>query len=135
MPIKKRTEPIRVIASVVKENLKYLVCQRPRHKRHGGLWEFPGGKIREGESNFDAAKRELREELSIDVIGVGKLLFNSLDPGSPYSIEFISVDINGIPKAIEHSEVRWLKAFELSNLSFAPADEKFVKEYLLKENQ
>ena len=135
MELKSTDDKIRVIASVITKNSKYLLCKRPLHKRHGGLWEFPGGKIRDGESNLDAARRELSEELSVDVIDVGNLLFKTMDPGSPYSIEFVEVQIKGKPLTLEHSEVRWVKTHEMSGLSFAPADTKFVKEYLIKENQ
>ena len=56
---------VRVLAAVIKRNERYLICKRPENKRHGGLWEFPGGKIEIGESNFEAAVRELREELGV----------------------------------------------------------------------
>lgn len=135
MHIMNNNKLIRVIASIINKNSKYLVCKRPHQKRHGGLWEFPGGKIRDGESNLEAARRELSEELCVDVICVGKMLFSAMDPSSPYLIEFIEVEIEGMPKAMEHSEVRWLKLLELPELSFAPADTRFVEEYLLKENQ
>ena len=127
-------DKIRVIASVITKNSQYLICQRPLNKRHGGLWEFPGGKIRVGESNLDAARRELREELSVEVANTGKVLFTAADPGSPYIIEFVEVEIKGTPKAIEHSEVRWCNWIEISQLSFAPADTRFVREYVLKED-
>jgi mutator protein MutT len=126
-------DKIRVIASVITKNSQYLICQRPLNKRHGGLWEFPGGKIRDGESIFNAANRELDEELGIEVINTGKLLFTAADPGSQYLIEFVEVEIKGIPKAMEHSEIRWCDGTELSQLSFAPADTRFVNEYVLKE--
>ena len=82
-----------------------MLCRRPSHKRHGGLWEFPGGKIREGESNLDAAHRELGEELGVEVVGVGKLLFTAIDPGSPYLIEFFEVEIKKKPKAKPQKKV------------------------------
>jgi len=63
--------PIRVLASVIQRDNRLLVFRRPLDKRHGGLWEFPGGKVREGESDLDAARRELREELGVEVTGVG----------------------------------------------------------------
>jgi len=63
--------PIRVLASVIERDQKLLVCRRPVHKRHGGLWEFPGGKVQKGESDLEAARRELREELAVEVTGVG----------------------------------------------------------------
>lgn len=124
---------IRVIASVIIQDSKYLVCQRPPNKRHGGLWEFPGGKIRDGESNLDAAVRELSEELKVQVAGVGNHLFTAKDPDSPYSIEFIEVDIKGKPETIEHSQILWCTPIDMQALQFAPADTKFINEYLLKE--
>ena len=80
MSEKRNDDKIRVIASVITKNSQYLICQRPLNKRHGGLWEFPGGKIRGGESNFDAAFRELSEELGVKVVNTGKLLFSAADP-------------------------------------------------------
>lgn len=59
---------------MIRRDGRYLVCRRPAQKRHGGLWEFPGGKIDDGESLLDAARRELAEELSINVIEVGATL-------------------------------------------------------------
>ena len=135
MPSKNFDEKIRVVASVIARDSKYLICQRPIHKRHGGLWEFPGGKIRDGESNFDAARRELGEELQVEVVGVGRRLFTAMDPDSPFSIEFFKVEIKGEIEAIEHTEARWGSVFEMTNFFFAPADKRFVTEYLLKEVQ
>ena len=63
--------PIRVLASVIQRENRLLVYRRPLHKRHGGLWESPVGKVREGESDLEAARRELREELGVEVTGVG----------------------------------------------------------------
>ena len=50
------------MAAVIERDGKLLVCRRPGHKRHGGLWEFPGGKLEPGETIVDAARRELDEE-------------------------------------------------------------------------
>jgi 8-oxo-dGTP pyrophosphatase MutT (NUDIX family) len=63
------------------------VCQRPLSKCHGGLWEFPGGKIEPGESLLDAANRELTEELNVAAISVGEPLYSVHDEGSPFRAE------------------------------------------------
>ena len=105
---------------------EYLICQRPAHKRHGGLWEFPGGKLEPGETAFDAATRELREELDVHVIAVGDVLLSIDDPGSQFVIEFHRVEIDGEPKCIEHSAQRWLTPHELLDLPLAPSDRVFA---------
>ena len=56
-----------VLAAVVQRDDRYLICQHPAHKRHRGLWEFPGGKLEPGETHDHAAHRELAEELDVDV--------------------------------------------------------------------
>jgi 8-oxo-dGTP pyrophosphatase MutT (NUDIX family) len=55
------------VAAVAERNGRYRLRQRPLDKRHGGLWEFPGGKLEAAESAQDAARRELAEEQSIDI--------------------------------------------------------------------
>ena len=58
---------IDVMAAVVEKDGHYLICRRPEHKRQGGLWEFPGGKVHEGERYEQATKRELAEELEVEL--------------------------------------------------------------------
>jgi mutator protein MutT len=107
------------------------VCQRPRHKRHGGLWEFPGGKIESGESNESAARRELAEELGVEVQGVGEVEFAFADPGSSFLIEFAQVEITGEPTCHEHEALAWCTPQELEKtMNLAPSDRRYV-EYLL----
>jgi 8-oxo-dGTP pyrophosphatase MutT (NUDIX family) len=114
------------VAAVVRRADRYLVGRRPEHKRHGGLWEFPGGKVREGESRLAAARRELSEELGLEAVALGPLLLAVDDPGSPYWIEFVEVEAVGEPAPHEHSSVAWLTLHELASLALAPADARFV---------
>jgi 8-oxo-dGTP diphosphatase len=117
---------IRVLAAVITDGARYLVCQRPAGKRHGGLWEFPGGKLEPGESLLDAADRELQEELGVRAIRAGAPLFASKDPGSAFLIEFVPVEIDGEPECLEHSDLRWATLEEMQDLQLAPSDRKFV---------
>jgi 8-oxo-dGTP diphosphatase len=116
---------VRVLAAVIRRDDSYLVCLRPPHKRHGGLWEFPGGKMESGETLHEAARRELQEELGLEVLSVGETLFSCQDPGSRFVIEFVEVQVSGIPQAFEHAEIRWATPQELRDLKFAPSDRAF----------
>jgi 8-oxo-dGTP pyrophosphatase MutT (NUDIX family) len=118
--------PIRVIAAVISRGDELFVCQRPLHKRHGGLWEFPGGKCEPGESDTDAARRELREELGVDVVSVGEPELIVADHGSPFAIVFVPVCIDGVPTCHEHIALAWGEPAELRNLPLAPSDRVFV---------
>jgi 8-oxo-dGTP diphosphatase len=120
------TSVIRVLAAVIKRGDRYLVCRRPSHKRHGGLWEFPGGKLEYGESLFDAARRELEEELGLGVECVGETILIVHDGDSPYQIEFVQVQTIGEPRPIEHEALAWARIEELAELALAPSDRIFV---------
>ena len=123
-------ELIRVLAAVIERNKRYLICKRPEHKRHGGLWEFPGGKIEEGESDHDAALRELQEELAVTVTAVNEAVFKRQDEGSVFSIEFMPVEIVGEPQEIEHTAHCWVRAEDLLSYNLAPSDRFFVQKLL-----
>jgi 8-oxo-dGTP diphosphatase len=122
------SERVPVIAAVIRRGDRYLVGRRPPEKRHGGLWEFPGGKVLAHESRLDAAVRELEEELDLVVVGLGRHLLSVEDEGSPYVIEFFETNTSGAPKAREHTEVGWFTVAELGSLDLAPADARFVRE-------
>lgn len=115
----------RVLAAVIRSGDRYLLCLRPPHKRHGGHWEFPGGKLESGETLIQAASRELQEELGVEVQSVGETLFSCQDLGSHFLIEFVEVQVRGIPQAIEHDEIRWVTVQEMKDLRLAPSDRAF----------
>jgi mutator protein MutT len=119
--------PIRVVAAVVEQDGRLLVCERPAHKRHGGLWEFPGGKVEEGESDLEAVRRELAEELGVEVTAVGARVLAVADPGSEFVIEFVPAEIRGEPRALEHTRLRWAAPAELLALPLAPSDLAFAR--------
>ena len=121
---------IRVIAAVVSRGDRLLVCQRPPHKRHGGLWEFPGGKCEPGESDADAARRELREELGVEVLHVAAEECSIADEGSPFLIAFMPVTIDGEPTCHEHTAHAWGTPAELARMALAPSDRRYVEQLL-----
>jgi len=119
--------PIRVVAAVIECEARWLVGRRPEGKRHGGLWEFPGGKVDSGETPTEAARRELFEELELQTDELGPFLMAVEDAGSPFVIEFFRVSVSGAPKALEHSEIGWFSIDELRDMPLAPADAAFVE--------
>lgn len=118
---------IPVVACVIEREGRLLLCQRPPHKRHGGLWEFPGGKLEDGETRLEAARRELSEELELEVTHIGPVEFSMLDPGSRYQIQFVRTTAAGVPRALEHSRVEWISATDLLTLPLAPSDLAFAR--------
>ena len=117
---------MRVVAAVVTRDGSWLVGRRPEGKRHGGLWEFPGGKVLRGESTLGAVRRELAEELTLTVLSVGETLLSVRDRGSPFVVDFVEVTATGAPAALEHSEIGWFTLRGLHGLDLAPADRAFV---------
>jgi mutator protein MutT len=123
---------IPVVAAIITRENKVLLGRRPDHKRHGGLWEFPGGKIAEGETEGDAVTRELLEEFGVEATTVGSVVYECRDPGSQFLVQFLDVDIRGTPEPTEHAEIGWFEPTVLRTLSLAPCDARFVAEYFLR---
>jgi 8-oxo-dGTP diphosphatase len=106
----------RVVAAVIEKNGKVLVCQRTRHQTMPLKWEFPGGKIEEGEQPRDALRRELEEELGIDA-GIGnELRF------------FIVREYRGEIENRIFREVQWSAPKDLASYDFLEADASLVKD-------
>lgn len=118
---------IRVVAAVIVQEGRCLLGQRPMSKRHGGLWEFPGGKLEPGETIETAARRELQEELGVDLDACGPCLFTIGDGHSDFVIEFHPVAIQGEPRCLEHAALRWVARQDLLALELAPSDRLFVE--------
>jgi mutator protein MutT len=122
---------IPVVAAVVTRGERYLVCQRAEGDRHGGLWEFPGGKLEAGETLLVAARRELSEELDLEVIGGGEApRFVARDPGSAFEVAFVEVQTVGEPRCREHQQLAWCSHEQLLRLQLAPSDRRFVEQLL-----
>jgi mutator protein MutT len=121
---------VRVIACVITRESQFLVCQRPLSKRHGGLWEFPGGKVEPGETDEAAARRELKEELGVELISASEIEYSAADSDSPYVIAFMPVSVRGTPSCTEHTAIRWGSPTELASLPLAPSDRCFVDHLL-----
>ena len=124
----------RVVAAVVQRAGLVLICLRPEHKRHGGLWEFPGGKLKVGESIRDGIARELAEELAVEVVALKSPELSVKDEGSVFVIDFVPVEIEGEPQCIEHSAIAWVAKENLKDYRLAPSDARYAEEILTRQN-
>ena len=123
---KKATE---VVAALIWNGSRFLICQRPAHKARGLLWEFVGGKVEPGESKEQALARECREELAV-TISVGEV-FMEVDHDYPdlnvHLTLFNAVIIEGTPRMLEHHDIRWIAVNEMPQYEFCPADEIILR--------
>ena len=121
--------PLSVSAGVVMESGKIMLCQR-RAEAHNGLkWEFPGGKLEPGETPEAALKRELEEELDIE-IQVGDIVDAVLHryPDRAVLVLFYACAImSGRPRCVDCNAIAWATPEELSGYDFAGADAAFVE--------
>ena len=118
-------------AIIIKDN-KILVTQRSELMKLPLKWEFPGGKLIEGETESECIKREIQEELSIE-IEVHKKLTNSVFNYGNFIINlipFVAHYVSGDVKLTEHKQFKLLDPAELMNLDWAEADKPIVKEFL-----
>ena len=122
-----------VVAAVIERAGCLLLCQRSANKRHGGLWEFPGGQVRDGESFLGAVRRELLEELGLEVVGAGDVLFSMAEPDSEFVIHFVPTDVRGEPVADEHQQIEWVRPRSLRSFRLAPADEAFAQSHFRRD--
>jgi len=125
----KATGDITVAAAVIRDQTdRVLLARRPDHKHMGGLWEFPGGKIRTGENPRAALVRELREELGVEA-SIEKLLTSAVhdEPGLRIQLLFFAVRLlAGEPVGREGQDVRWVHPSELPDYQTPPADAELV---------
>lgn len=122
--------PTRILAVVIEQNGEHLVCQRPPHMPHGGAWEFPRSMIEPEESLIEAARREMAEKLGVLVRAVGKPMLSIPDDRWEYVVEFVPATVEGEPRCVMHTAVRWLPLEDLPSLQLVPTDRQFVESIL-----
>jgi 8-oxo-dGTP diphosphatase len=121
--------PIHVAAAVIiGEDGKILIARRPDHVHKGGLWEFPGGKVEEGEGVRVALARELEEELAIGVIGAEPLL----NIHHVYTEKTVLLDVwmvtkfSGDPRGNEGQDIAWVAVDQLGEYQFPEANQPII---------
>ena len=125
---------VTVVAALITNKDKFLICQRPQNKARGLLWEFVGGKVEQGESKQKALVRECQEELGITVQPLD--VFIKVDHKYPdikiHLVVFNAVIVQGEITKKEHNDIRWITPAEIDNYEFCPAD-KLVLEKIKAE--
>ncbi|WP_341417444.1 8-oxo-dGTP diphosphatase MutT [Paenibacillus filicis] len=120
---------LEVAAAIIEnEQGQILIARRRKGKSQEGLWEFPGGKLERGESPEECLRRELREEMQIEIDPYAYFATNDHDYGSVCVrlIAYKAAYLSGEIALIDHDAYRWIRLEELGEYLFAPADVKFV---------
>ena len=115
---------VEVVAALIWENNKFMICQRPEHKARGLLWEFVGGKVEQGETKEDALIRECKEELNI-LLSVDDVFMDVIHEYPDLTVHltlFNATIAEGEPQKIEHNDIQWISSSEIPNYEFCTAD-------------
>ena len=125
---------IEVVAALIWDGDRFLICQRPEHKARGLLWEYVGGKVESGETKQEALIRECKEELDV-TITVGDVFMDVVHeyPDITVHLTLFHAKIeSGTIQLLEHNAVAWITPDEIPDYSFCPADED-INERIMKE--
>lgn len=124
-----------VVAALIKKDDKFLICQRPKNKARGLLWEFVGGKVEKCEGKQQALARECKEELNLDITVHEEFCVVMHEyPDITVRLTVFNATANDEPQLLEHNALKWITADETDNFEFCPADveilEKIKKEMM-----
>ena len=120
---------VEVVAALIWDGPRFLICQRPAHKARGLLWEFVGGKVEPGETKEQALRRECREELDVTLaVGTAYMDVVHTYPDITVHLTLFNAAITaGEPKLLEHNAIRWITPAEIPQYPFCPADEVILQ--------
>ena len=120
---------IEVVAALIWDGDKFLICQRPKNKARALLWEFVGGKVEKGESKEDALARECKEELDVTLsVGEEFMAVTHTYPDVTVNLTLFNATIKeGTPKKLEHNDIKWITKEEIPLYDFCPADVEILR--------
>ena len=117
-----------VVAALIWNEDKFLICQRPATKARALMWEFVGGKVEKGETKEEALIRECQEELGI-TLNVGDIFIEVIHEYPDIAIRltlFNATIKSGTIQMLEHNDIEWITPLEIPNYQFCPADEEIL---------
>ena len=118
-----------VVAALIWQGDKFMICQRPAHKVRGLLWEFVGGKVESGETKKQALIRECREELAV-LLSVGDVFMDVIHTYPDLTVHltlFNATIAEGKPQKLEHHDIQWITPAEIGKYDFCPADVEILE--------
>ncbi len=123
---------VEVVAALIWQGERFMICRRPAHKACGLLWEFVGGKVEPGETKAEALVRECREELDITVdVGAEFMSVTHTYPDITVHLTLFHATVKeGVPKLLEHADMKWITPAEIPQYDFCPADEEILCEII-----
>ncbi len=124
---------VRVTAAIIRQEGRVLLARRKKGSSLGGLWEFPGGKIEDGETPEECLARELKEEFEIEC-RVGGLVGSNDHDYATLSIELLAYEVehlDGEFKLSSHDEIKWFEPKQILACDLAPADIPIARELVV----
>jgi 8-oxo-dGTP diphosphatase len=121
-----------VVAALIWDGDRFMICQRPAHKARGLLWEFVGGKVEPGETKEAALIRECREELAV-TLSVGEVFMEVVHEYPDITVRltlFHGRIAQGEPQKLEHNDIRWITPAEIPQYDFCPADVEILNKLM-----
>jgi 8-oxo-dGTP diphosphatase len=129
---------IKIVAGLIFRDRRLLVCQRHATATFPLKWEFPGGKVENGESDFDALRRELKEELGIEIHDaelISEYEYVYAD-GPRVSLCFYKVQsFEGATKNMVFQQMSWVKVTDLGSLDFLEGDRRLIEQLLSSDGE
>ena len=119
---------VEVVAALIWDKDKFMICQRPAHKARALLWEFVGGKVEPGETKKQALIRECQEELAI-TLSVEDVFMDVLHEYPDITVHltlFNATIAKGTPQKLEHNDIKWISVKEIGQYDFCPADTEIL---------
>ena len=131
-------QPTTVVGGIIYQNKKILICQRKEVGDHPLKWEFPGGKVRDFEENQEALRRELKEELNIEIIEMSffdEYLYEYKELSKKLKLVFYHIlQFEGEVQNLVHRQLKWIDISNLSDYDFLEGDHKIINRLIQNDS-